>query len=70
MSTNNKNNTNFVNDENSRKTPQAEGRKEGDNVRQDRELHGEHTAKAPELGSNSVADKLPKSSVKSSGGGM
>lgn len=67
---NNTNNTNFVNDEDSKKNPQSEGRKEGDDVRRDNELHGEHTAKAPELGTNSVADKLPKGAVKSSGGGM
>lgn len=49
---------------------EREGRKEGDAKRNDTALHGEHTAKAPELGTNSVADKLPKANVKSSGGGM
>lgn len=49
---------------------ERQGRKEGDAKRDDTALHGEHTAKAPELGTNSLADKQPKAKVESSGGGM
>lgn len=48
---------------------QTTGRKQGDADKDD-PLGGEHTAKAPELGSNSLADKKPKGKVQSSGGGM
>lgn len=66
----NTNDKNFVNVNDKAERPEVEGRKEGDDIRQDNDLHGEHTAKAPELGSNSVADKLPKGKVHSDGGGM
>lgn len=51
---------------------EEQGRKQGDTDRSDTELHGEHTAKAPELGTNSLADKKPKGkpAPSKSGGGM
>lgn len=67
---NDTNKTNFVNVDDKAERSDVEGRKEGDDIRRDTDLHGEHTAKAPELGSNSVADKLPKAKVHSDGGGM
>lgn len=63
-------NKNFVNVNDKAERPEVEGRKQGDDIRRDNDLHGEHTAKAPELGSNSLADKLPKGKPESSGGGM
>jgi hypothetical protein len=42
---------------------QGEGRKEGNAKQNDAHLHGEHTARAPELGTNSLADKQPKGDV-------
>lgn len=62
--------TNFVNPGDEAENKSVQGRKEGDDIRRDHDLHGEHTAKAPELGSNSVADKLPKGKVHSDGGGI
>ncbi|HZH34389.1 MAG TPA: hypothetical protein VEX64_06075 [Pyrinomonadaceae bacterium] len=58
------------NNEQNQQNQQNQGRKEGDAKRNETEMHGEHTGRAPELGTNSLADKLPKGKVKSSGGGM